>query len=143
MIASKVPKASDLAQSRDRPRKRFTAAAFGVTFWPRKRLHKKENTTRRVVRATASARGGPLFAFAHCASPAGCDPKFAPKISKNPPKTRKIAKKSMQFVVRFNYLYYFWGKRSVEMRRESHCCRRKPEKFTSLTAIRRCPISGR
>jgi len=37
LIASKVPQASDLAQSRDRPRNRFTAAAFGVTFWPRKR----------------------------------------------------------------------------------------------------------
>ena len=37
LIASKVPKASDLAQSRGRPRNRFTAAAFGVTFWPRKR----------------------------------------------------------------------------------------------------------
>jgi len=37
LIASKVPKASDLAQSRERPRNRFTAADFGVTFWPRKR----------------------------------------------------------------------------------------------------------
>ena len=63
LIASKVPKASDLAQSRDRPRNRFSAAGFncaalvfllrasaihasmialglasvGVTFWPRKR----------------------------------------------------------------------------------------------------------
>jgi len=37
LIASKVPKASDLAQSQGRPRNRFTAAAFGVTFWPRKR----------------------------------------------------------------------------------------------------------
>ena len=32
LIASKVPKASDLAQSQDRPRKRFTAAAFGLPF---------------------------------------------------------------------------------------------------------------
>ena len=37
LIASKVPKASDLAKSRERPRNRFTAAVFGVTFWPRKR----------------------------------------------------------------------------------------------------------
>ena len=63
LIASKVPQASDLAQSRDRPRNRFTAAAFNcaslvfllrasaihasmialglasvsVTFWPNKR----------------------------------------------------------------------------------------------------------
>ena len=63
LIASKVPQASDLAQSQDQPRNRFTAAAFnraalvfllrasaihasmialglasvGVTFWPRKR----------------------------------------------------------------------------------------------------------
>jgi len=37
LIASKVPKASDLAKSRERPRNRFTAADFGVTFWPHKR----------------------------------------------------------------------------------------------------------
>ena len=32
LIASKVPKASDLAQSQDRPRNRFTAAAFRLPF---------------------------------------------------------------------------------------------------------------
>jgi len=32
LIASNVPKASDLAQSQDRPRNRFTAAVFGATF---------------------------------------------------------------------------------------------------------------
>ena len=32
LIASKVPKASDLAQSRERPRNRFTAAAFRLPF---------------------------------------------------------------------------------------------------------------
>ena len=32
LIASKVPKASDLAKSRERPRNSFTAAAFGATF---------------------------------------------------------------------------------------------------------------
>ncbi len=42
LIASKVPKASDLAKSRERPRNRFTAAVFGATFWPHKRLHKKK-----------------------------------------------------------------------------------------------------
>ena len=29
---------------------------------------------------------------------AGCDPKFAPKISKNPPKTRKITKKACKLL---------------------------------------------
>ncbi len=67
------------------------------------------------------------------------DPKFAPKISKNPPKTRKY-KKSMQIVVRYNYLYYFWGKRSVE-RRESHCCLVNLEIY-SPTAIRGCPVGS-
>ncbi len=72
-------------------------------------------------------RGGPLFAFAHSRGrSAGCDPNFAPKSQKNTSNN----KKSMQIVVRFNYLYYFWGKRSVGMRRESRCCSRKPEKFT-------------
>ena len=33
LIASKVPKASDSAQSQGRPRNRFTAAHFGSTFW--------------------------------------------------------------------------------------------------------------
>jgi len=62
-------------------------------------------------------RGGPLFAQLIHAVSAGCDPNFAPKSQKNTSNN----KKSMQIVVRFNYLYYFWGKRSVEMRRESRC----------------------
>ena len=43
-------------------------------------------------------RGGPLFAQLIHAVSAGCDPKFAPKISKNPPKTRKIAKKARKLL---------------------------------------------
>ena len=111
---------------------------------------------RRTARAAASARGGPLFAFAHCASPrsprpeyrclfvkqalrlravrrrptaADCNSLYArlrpPPSANRTPAGRKNTsnnKKSMQIVVRFNYLYYFWGKRSVEMRRESRCC---------------------
>ena len=92
-------------------------------------------------------RGGPLFAFAHCASPrsprpeyrclfvkqalrlravrrrptaADCNSLYArlrpPPSANRTPAGRKNTsnnKKSIQFVVRFNYLYYFWGKRSV------------------------------
>ncbi len=57
------------------------------------------NAVRRTVRAAASPRGGPLFAFAHSRGlSAGRDPKFAPKISKNPPKTRKITKKACKLL---------------------------------------------
>ena len=51
-------------------------------------------------------------------------------------------KKSTQIVVRYNYLYYFWDKRSVEIRRESRCCCQKPWKVESKTAIRGCPVGS-
>ena len=43
-------------------------------------------------------RGGPLFAQLIHAVSAGCDPKFASEISKDPPKTRKIAKKACKLL---------------------------------------------
>ena len=56
-------------------------------------------------------------------------PEICAENLKKSPENTKNNKKSIQFVVRFNYLYYFWGKRSVK-RRESRCCYRKRRKFT-------------
>ena len=86
------------------------------------------------MRAAASAHGGPN----NCAAMRRYLRRLAPKVrppqppkinvihapyanSRPRPKTQENSKYSTQFVVGFNYLYYFWGKRSVIIGRRGFC----------------------
>ena len=70
LIASKVPQASDSAQTQGRPRNRFTAAVFRLPF-----VRTKGNVIKEKGRLAEScgpqppASGGPLFACAHSRGP--------------------------------------------------------------------------
>ena len=91
------------------------------SFLPRDRLTHVNYAVRRTVRAAASAPRRPAIRTAHSRGLRRLRPEICAENLKKSPENTKITKKSMQIVVRFNYLYYFWGKRSVEMRRESRC----------------------
>ena len=55
-----------------------------------------------------SPRGGPLFAFAHSRGLRRLRPEICAENLKKSPENTENNKKSIQFVVRYNYLYYFW-----------------------------------
>jgi len=86
LIASKVPKASDLAKPQGRPRNRFTAADFGATFWPHKRLHKKRKCSSQncAGRSLPPAEARYSHSLIHAVSPQAAA--RVPKATLKPPK---------------------------------------------------------
>ena len=87
------------------------------------------NNSRASAKCSSENRAGcslgarrPAIRTAHSRGLRRLRPEICAENLKKSPENTKNNKKSMQIVVRYNYSYYFWGKRSVEMRRESRCC---------------------
>ena len=66
------------------------------------------------MRAAASAPRRPAIRIRSLREPRRLRPEICAENLKKSPENTKNNKKSTQIVVRYNYLYYFWGKRSVE-----------------------------